>query len=67
LFINLAIEEKILKLIILLIKCSGISSEQHLVYSVIQLVQQKDQISIQPDVEYIVRLLFGVPCFQVNI
>ncbi len=66
-FINLAIVEKILKLIILLIKCSGISSEQHLMYSVIQLVERKDQITIQPSVEYVVRLLFGVPCFEVNI
>ncbi|CAF3401034.1 unnamed protein product [Rotaria sp. Silwood1] len=43
-----AIEEKILKLIILLIKCSGISSEQHLI------------------VEYIVRLLLDVPCFEIE-
>ncbi|CAF5002805.1 unnamed protein product [Rotaria sp. Silwood1] len=61
-----AIEEKILKLIILLIKCSGISSEQHLMYSVTQLVQRKDQKNIQPSVEYIVRLLLDVPCFEIE-
>ncbi|CAF4732910.1 unnamed protein product [Rotaria sp. Silwood1] len=40
-----AIEEKILKLIILLIKCSGISSEQHLMYSVTQLIEQVGESS----------------------
>ncbi|CAF1156560.1 unnamed protein product [Rotaria magnacalcarata] len=61
-----AIQEKILKFIILLIRCSGISSEQHLMYSILQLVERKDQITIQPSVEYIVRLLFGVHCFEIE-
>lgn len=66
-FINLAIQEKVLKSISLLLKCHPALSYKNLVHSVLLKVKGNDPDSIKPSVEHIVNLLSIASCFQVNI
>jgi len=60
-------QEKVLKSILLFLKYRQIPSEKNLVHSVVHKVEGYDPGSIIPSVIRIVKLLSGVPCFEVNI
>ncbi|UJR16708.1 hypothetical protein I4U23_003608 [Adineta vaga] len=64
-FLEPDMQEKVLKLILLYLRCDGIPSEKHLIHSIVQKIQGNNPGSIKPSIELIVHLLIGVPCFQI--